>query len=90
MALTAIELVQLRMLEQGRGTVSDGRDWLRMMVGCALTVFLTVFVAVKFDSPASLAVAVLGVFATVCVVMRAGEYARQELINELRQAQAQG
>lgn len=89
MALTAIEVVQLRMLERGRGTVSDGWDWLRMLVGCALTVFLTVLIAIKFDSPVCVVDAVLGVFATVCFVMRAGDKARETLIKGLQKSKYQ-
>jgi hypothetical protein len=38
--LSAFELVELRMLQRGRGEFTDGRTWLRLIEGCVATIWL--------------------------------------------------
>lgn len=85
MALDAIELVHLRLLEQGRGTCSDGRDWLRMVIGVLLSVTVGITIAVHYDYPfCILWAAFLGLPVTVKWIMYSDSKVRRQLIDELR------
>lgn len=86
--LTPHELVTLRFLEQGRGTVSDGRDWLRMLLGMAITVVMG-YVVATYSSKLipehalwlTLAECFVGLFLTTAWIMLNGDrVARSEMI----------
>lgn len=89
--LTPHELVTLRFLEQGRGTISDGLDWLRMVYGVVATVVINCTVAAlcyKF-TPAyvpwlTIVTGISGVLLTVMWIMLAGEKVRACEISRLR------
>lgn len=69
---TPTELVELRLLQQGRIQYYDGNDWMRMAVGAIATV-LAVLIAAKVESGLLVAVVlVLGLVSTVAWIMRAG------------------
>lgn len=91
MALNAFKLVELRLLEQGRATASDGRDWIRMAIGIAAMVPLTLVVAkVSLDTGIgvwpTIATAALGVVFTTWWIVTTGKSVAQWRIAGLRQA----
>lgn len=85
MALTPYETLTLRMLQRGRGTVSDGRDWLRLVVCVLVTTPASWVVTLSTGSAAAalaVAMACLAAGATWCVL--AGNRAAKALVAELQ------
>lgn len=79
-----IELVQLRLLQQGRGTCSDGRDWLRMALGITATLCVSML-ALYFDHHVlSFGMFTAGLVATVEWIMWAGRIASMTLEADLK------
>ena len=83
--LNAFELVELRLVQQGRAQYSDGRDWIRMAVGVLLTTaaFLTGVLFFEWSKAATSAMLIAGVIITVGWVMKAGEVAKATRMAEL-------
>jgi hypothetical protein len=96
MALNAFELVELRMLEQRRSTGSDGRDWVRMVVGVLCTTTLScgaayIGTANEIEFAVGMWLTLVPSFAGVVVttwwIISAGEKAVKKRVTELRQQQ---
>jgi hypothetical protein len=85
MPLNAFELVELRRLERGGVVGSDGRDWLRMAIGVALTVpvMLGVGYLTALVVPA-LIVAMLGIASTTLWTVHAGRKMVSNRLADLR------
>jgi hypothetical protein len=67
MALDPFELVELRLLERGGLVGSDGRDWLRVVIGVAAT--LVVVLGVGFMTGHIVPVLTLAMFGTAATVL---------------------
>lgn len=85
MALTPFELVELRLLEQGRASGSDGKEWQRMAVGVTATaVALLLVVSLTQNLPVAIGVAAVGVASTALWIIRAESKAVNERLAYLR------
>lgn len=85
MALSPVELVELRMLERGRVVGSDGRDWLRFVVGIALTALAILAACLLTQSGiVGAVVGILGATTTALWTVHAGRKAVDERIAQLR------
>lgn len=87
--LNPVELIELRLLQQGRAQYSDGRDWIRMLIGILVTtaVFLTAF-DLGCGKIATTAMLITGLAATVGWIMKAGEVAKSARVAELESRQS--
>lgn len=71
--LDPFELVELRLLQQGRVTGGDGRDWLRLVCGVVATIVCVLLGAYyEWSLPVVVATLVGGVILSVAWIMRAG------------------
>lgn len=85
MALDAFELVELRMLERGGLVGSDGRDWLRIVIGVAMSFPVTLGVGFLTERVVPvLVVAMLGAAVTALWTVHAGRKLVIKRIADLR------
>lgn len=79
-----IELVELRLLQQGRIQYSDDNNWMRMTAGVIATVLAVLIAAAKIESGLLVAVVmVLGLGSTVAWIMRADNDVAKTRLTEL-------
>lgn len=85
MSLSPIELLELRTLERGDLVGSDGRDWLRCVIGVTITV--PAIVAVRYQAESvwlAVVVGVIGSALTATWIVTSGERVVRERIIALR------
>lgn len=91
MSLNVFELVELRKLERGGLVGSDGRDWLRGLIGITVTAILAGGVGFLTQQPALVVtVAMLCIAATAMWTVRAGQTMVARRVADLRSRQSDG
>lgn len=78
---TPDKVIALRLLEEGRATVSDGKDWLRMMFGIMVTAMIVLGICSLYPNSflEMLLASIVGILLTAEWIMIAGEKAAKRM-----------